>query len=477
MKKPKRIVSVAIDSLSDEGNGLGAFILGGGELPPPNGKADGARRLAEVPFTLPSEQANALLLSKKRGIYRTLLEEVTHPSPQRIAPRCLHFTLCGGCRWQHMEYGAQLSNKQKTIEKLFQDLGKIEPILPCDPPWAYRNKMEFSFSQNAQRERFLGLMIAGSRGKVFNLTECHLVDPWFAACVKAVRQWWGETDLEAYHPLKNTGSLRTLTVREGQRTGDRMVFLTVSGTPEYALKKHQIDSFVAFVKEAVLPVMAGELSVFMRIQQVAKGSPTQFFEMHLDGPDHIREKLQIGEKTLEFTVSPTAFFQPNTRQAEKIYNLALELAEISSNEVVYDLYCGTGILALCAAQKAAEVVGIEIVLEAVLDAEQNGKRNGCDNAQFIGGDVGTVLQRLHEEGRRKPDVVFVDPPRAGLDPKAIGEILKLNPKRIVYVSCNPKTQAGNIPPFLEKGYRIAVIQPIDQFPQTIHCENIVVLTL
>ena len=464
MQKPKRIVSVTIDSLSDKGNGLGNFLIDNGE-----------ERRAEVPFTLPGEKAKALLLSKRGGVYRSLLEEVETTASNRIPARCVHFSICGGCRWQHISYEEQLRLKEEAIGNLFQPFGKVEPIIPCDPPWEYRNKMEFSFSMNAQKEGFLGLMIDGSRGKVFNLTECYLVHPWFAECVKAVRSWWRETVLEAYNAFKDTGSLRCLTVREGQRTGDRMVYLTVSGNSEYALNRQQIDSFVAFVKEAVLPLGEGELSIFLRIQQIAKGSPTQFFEMHLDGPDHIRERLRIGARELEFKVSPTAFFQPNTQQAEKIYQKAIELAQIPAKGVVYDLYCGTGTLSLCAAQASEEVVGIELVPEAVLDAEANAKQNKCGNVQFFGGDVGAVLEKLASESKRKPDVVFVDPPRVGLDPKAIAQVLALSPERIVYISCNPKTQAQNIPSFLEKGYRVETVQPVDQFPQTLHCENIVVL--
>lgn len=464
MNKPKRIVSVTIDSLTSRGNGLGTFFL-----------PDGQKREAEVPFTLPSETANALLLSKRGGVFRSLLEEVVTLSPLRITPRCIHFGTCGGCRWQHLPYPDQLVLKQKNIINLFQQYGTPLPIVPSEP-WQYRNKMEFSFSQNGEKERFLGMMIDGSRGKVFHLNECFLVNPWFAGCVKGVRSWWKESGLDAYHPFKDSGSLRTLTVREGQRSGDRMVVLTVSGNPEYALNKQQIDSFVAFVKEASLPLENGELSIFLRIQQIAKGSPTQFFEMHLDGPDVVREKLHIAGKELEFQISPAAFFQPNTRQAEKIYNLAIDLAKITPQALVYDLYCGTGTLTLCVAQRAQKVVGIELGLEAVLDAEANAKRNGCNNVEFIGGDVGTILQRFQGENRPKPSVVFVDPPRAGLDAKAILQILNLAPERIVYISCNPKTQSENIPPFLEQGYRVETIQPVDQFPHTVHCENIVVLS-
>lgn len=474
-KDKKRIVTVEVTEFSSRGNGRGTF-----DLP------DGKKAEVEVPFTIPGDQAQALLLRKRGGLYKSLLEEITRPSPERIPPRCIHFGVCGGCRWQQISYEKQLHLKQIQVEHLFAPFLThrvlMNSILPCLPPWNYRNKMEFTFSTSVQKEHYLGLIIDSSRGKVFNLTECHLVNGWFAECVKAVRSWWRETGLDAYYPPRNVGSLRTLTLREGQYTGDRLLMLTVSGNSDYALKKQQIESFCAFVRDAIEPSESDKhLSIFIRIQQAVKGVATNFFEMHLYGPDVLHEVLHVVPKpgqnplALTFAISPTAFFQPNTRQAEQLYSLALQLAEIDSEEVIYDLYCGTGTLGICAASVAKKVIGIELVPEAVLDAKANAEANDCHNIEFFGGDVATVLEEMQQTGQPKPTLIFVDPPRVGLDPKAIQHILRLAPRKILYISCNPATQANNLPPFLEAGYKLKVLQPVDQFPQTLHVENILVL--
>ena len=197
-------------------------------------------------------------------------------------------------------------------------------------------KWNFLFSQNKAGDHFLGLMIAKGRGRVLDLQECHLVQPWFIDVLKAVRAWWKESGLKAYHFYKDTGSLRTLTLREGQRTGDKMVMLTVSGNPEFAIQEPQLKSFLA-----ALPP-SENLSVFVRVHQIAKGSPTQFYELHVQGPDHITESLTIQGRPLLFKISPTSFFQPNTAQAEVLYSRALDMLALSPEALVYDLYCSTG---------------------------------------------------------------------------------------------------------------------------------------
>ena len=471
--KKKKYLEADIFAFSAKGNGIGQGV-----------SLEGKPVDVEVPFAIPKDKVKSLLLRKRGGIYKSLLEEILVASPDRVEPRCIHFGTCGGCRWQQISYEYQLSLKQAYITKSFGAYLKglaIQPILPCQPPWNYRNKMEFSFSSNAQKDRFLGLMMDSSRGKVFNLTECHLVTPWYAECVQAVRGWWQASDLEAFHPFKNTGSLRTLTLREGQRTGDRLVMLTVSGNPDFALKKHHLESFVKVLKESFTPLQ-GALSIFLRIHQAVKGTETQFFEMHLDGPDHIREILHVSSKNeepplpLQFKISPTAFFQPNTAQAEKLYSLAIQLSDLKPHEIVYDLYCGTGTLGIAASRFCQSVVGIEIAPEAVLDAKANAALNNCQNVSFLGGDVQVVLENIFaEKNHPLPDVVFTDPPRVGLGVKAIQQILKLSPKKIVYISCNPSSQSQDLPLFLEAGYFIKCIQPVDQFPQTVHVENILVL--
>lgn len=219
----------------------------------------------------------------------------------------------------------------------------------------------------------------------------------------------------------------------------------------------------------------------MRIQQIAKGRPTNFYEMLLYGPDHIRETLYLpveGQppQPLHFRISPSAFFQPNTAQAERLYERALKLADLTSDSLVYDLYCGTGTLGICAAKHVKQVVGIELSPESVLDARENLKENGLSNVVIRAGDVGQVLANLAQETKQHPDVVMVDPPRAGLDPKAIEHVLALQAPKLIYISCNPATQAANLDPLLKGGYRLQAVQPVDQFPQTVHVENIVVLT-
>lgn len=474
--KKKRIVELDIVQFSPKGNGLGFYLL-----------PDGSSHKVEVPFTMPGDKIRCLLLSKRAGVYASLLEEIVQPSPDRVTPKCRHFATCGGCRWQHMTYENQLQQKERWIHQLFSPylthLVNVKPIQPCLPPWVYRNKMEFSFTSNAVKDPFLGLFMDSSRGKVFNLQECHLVNDWFAEVVKATRQWWQESQLEAYHPYKNTGSLRTLTVREGIHTEDRLVILTVSGNPDFALKRHDLETFVAFVRDAIEPLNPqANLSIFLRIQQIAKGTPTNFYELHLYGPDHLRETLHIAinpttpPQTLHFKVSPTAFFQPNTKQAEKLYSLALAHADIQQDSIVYDLYCGTGTLGICAAKTAKQVIGIEIAPESTLDAQDNANTNGLSNIVFLTGSVPDVIQTIRQEQKYPlPDIVVLDPPRAGLDPEAIRQVIQLQPKKIVYISCNPTTQANNLKEFISANYRLKVLQPVDQFPQTFHVENIAVL--
>ncbi len=475
-RKKQRIVEVRIHQFSKEGHGVGSA-----ELP------DGSSVSVEVPFTIPGDVVRAELLSKRKGRYTSLMQELVTPSPQRITPRCVHFGTCGGCRWQQISYDKQLHQKETLVRECFSSYGIPEelfhPILTCDPPWYYRNKMEFSFSNNKAKDRFLGLVMQGSKGKVFNLTECHLTHPWFVEGVKATDRWWNESGLDAYHPFANTGSLRTLIVREGRRTGDRLVMLTVSGNPDFALNKRHLDSFVGALREAIEPISPDQkLSIFLRIQQIAKGTPTNFYEILLYGPDHIRETLYIDDRegeaprSLTFQISPTAFFQPNTEQAERLYSRALRLAEIPPRGVVYDLYCGTGTLGLCAASLAKQVIGIEMTPESVLDARTNAKLNGIENYTVHQGDVGQVLSRLKAEGNLPPaDLVMVDPPRAGLDEQALNQLIALKPAKILSISCNPMTQSANIGALIEKGYELTAIQPVDQFPQTVHVENIVML--
>lgn len=375
-------------------------------------------------------------------------------SEESIEPKCRHFRLCGGCSFQHVPYDEQLEQKKAFVSRCFDRA--VEPIISSDPAWRYRNKMEFSFSQARSGEKFLGLM--KKRGRVENLEECYLTQHWFIDFLKAARDWWIEREIKAYYPPANTGLLRTLTLREGVHSKEKMAVLTVSDEcfPEEDLE--------AFINE-----MPAVDSLILRRQILQKKVPTRFEERLLKGKDHIHEILHgANGQPFRFRIKAASFFQPNTLQAEVIYQKAIEFAAFSGSESLLDLYCGTGSLGIFAASQVQNVVGIEIVPEATEDAEANIALNGIKNMRVLLGDVQERLSDLIDQ----PDIVFVDPPRAGLGPKAIAHLLRMQPKKIIYVSCNPVTQAADCQ---ELGYSIERLQPIDQFPHTPHVENIALL--
>lgn len=474
--RKKELIRVEIDSFNKKGNGIGEIYK--------EGEVVGS---AEVPFAIPSDEVFARVVKKQKNSYLSLLEEVIQPSPKRIAPKCVHFGKCGGCRLQHMAYADQLQYKESYVRNCFNSILSpdvdFRPIISSPEEWRYRNKMEFSFASDANKNLFLGLAMDSSHGKIMDVTECHLVNSWFAETLSAVRKWWKESGLDAFHAHSNTGSLRNLTVREGKKTGDRLVMLTVSGNPDYALNKHQLESFVAKVREVAEPYdPLRKLSIFLRIQQVAKGMPTNFYEMLLYGSDHIRELLEVkidanqSSQCLQFHVSPTAFFQPNSLQAENLYSVALQMLGVTKGSVIYDLYCGTGTLGICAAKNAKMVVGIEVSPESALDARVNAALNGIDNITILSGAVRHILKQIKDDPAiPMPDLIVVDPPRPGLDPEAIEGLISLQASKILYISCNPETLAADVGHLIKCGYRLKAVQPVDQFAQTPHVEVITIL--
>lgn len=418
------------------------------------------------------------LVVEVRSKQRAFIKQITHLSPYRTTPKCSHAPSCGGCSWQQVDYLFQLEQKQQRVHELFASFIKeecsLKPILSCDKIWQYRNKMEFSFSQDRSGQQFLGLFLAARKNDVFNLQECWLVSDWFSSVVAQVRLWWKQSGLSAYR-LDNTGSLRTLIVRQSMRTSDKLVMLTVSGRPEYALNKHLIKKFV----QAILLTVpkTDRISIFLRIQQTIKGQPTQFFEMHLHGPDHILEHLIIGCKTLTFKISPTSFFQPNPQQAEKLFLAALQAIQGRKKHIL-DLYAGTATLSIVFAKVADKVTAIELNPHAVFDAKVNKELNHIENLEIICGDVGQKMQELKSHPDFiPPDLIIIDPPRTGLDSKAIKSLLEIGCQEILYISCNPITQANDIQLLMQKGYQLVLLQPVDQFPHTVHIETIALLRL
>jgi len=472
-KKKNKIEQLAVTEFSKRGNGLALLE-----------RSNSPAVLVEIPFTVPGDVILAKLLHKKGDRYKAELQEIITPSKDRVPARCVHFGYCGGCRYQQISYEHQLKLKESQVRNFFSDLlgphVDFRPIAGCKEPWYYRNKMEYTFLTDINGEKHLGFIKEGSKGLVFDIQECHLANKWFIDALKVVKKWWEDSNIVSYR--KNKGTLQTLTLREGQHTNDRMVILSVSGSQEWALQAKQIDDLVARLKAALEPNgPTNQLSIILRIKQVEEGITTNVYDMLLYGPGFIRETLTIQvyedvpSTKLEFHIGSSDFFQPNPKQTEKFYSMALNIAKIPKDAVVYDLYCGTGTLGLCISKFVKQVIGIEFWPESAANARNNAKRNHCNNVTIFSGAVRHTLHQLPEQKIPPPDVVMVNPPRSGLDPEALRHLLDLSPPKILYVSCNPETQAQNVIHLKEQGYRLITVQPVDQFPQTSSIECVCVL--
>ena len=455
-----RIFRLKVTDYSKKGHGLAFLEVGEGKTPVK----------VEIPSAAIGEHLEVKIEKKRGKVYRAKIVKMIQASSARILPRCEHANFCGGCSWQHIEYRSQLEQKEKSIRALFGSIPGLffHPIIPAEKPWHYRNKMEFSFSENRSGEKFLGLVETFSRRKVLNLNHCHLVSSWFTQITQAVFEWWNARSLKPFHPPSGTGSLDSLIVREGIRTGQRMVTLNISGNQDHFVKKTDLTTF----KKAILRVSPKErTSIYLRIRRAEKNQATTFYEMHLHGPDALHETLFIKGKPFHFRISPTSFFQPNTLQAEKIYEKALDLAHPTSSMRVYDLYAGSGSIGMIFAPFVKKVLAIEQSAYAVCDAKVNIQLNQIDNMNIVCADVKEILSKFSLSA----DLVIVDPPRSGLDQALIKRLLIIRPKKILYISCNPLIQSENIFTLIEHGYQLQAIQPVDQFPHTPHIGTISLL--
>lgn len=473
--KQPRIVELEVSALSNKGHGLSWL------------DDEGKRSIqVEVPFTVPGDKVKVQLLKKSGGLYYSKLLEIITPSNQRVVPRCKHFGVCGGCRLQHIPYEQQLQHKESYVRRCFERVLSpdvaFNTILASPQPWNYRNKMDYTFLKKEGKDARLGLIQEGSISRIIEIEECHLANPWFIDALKAVKKWWQQENEKHSQIEKEIGKLQTLTLREGFRTGDRMVVLTVSCHPDFELQANKLEKFVEAMRQQLTPENPqSHLSIYLRIQQMGKGITTSMYEMLLSGPGHIREILNIKvfddvpAVSLNFEIGPSNFFQPNPLQTERFYALALRMANIPRDAVVYDLYCGAGTLGLSIAKHVKQVIGIELSPESALSASNNAKRNGFQNVTIMSGAVRHALLQIPEKKLPPPDIVIVNPPRSGLDPLAIENVLALNAPKILYVSCNPVSQAKNIEYLMQKGYQLKKVQPVDQFPQTYQVENIAIL--
>ncbi|WP_168210602.1 23S rRNA (uracil(1939)-C(5))-methyltransferase RlmD [Persicimonas caeni] len=481
-----------IDGLSLKGLGTAAFpcVVGPQE--------ESKDYTMQVRKAVPGDRVRVSVERRKKRTITARIDEILEPSPMRIEPRCKHFGRrevrgegCGGCTLQLMSYRHQLANKERIIKGLMQgrgvDPGHVMPIIGQDEPWYYRNKMEFSFGDTADREFALGLYPKGYRYEVLNLDECYLQSEFVSEFLPKVRQWAIERGLAPYQGNKDEGFLRTLTIREGKRTGERMIELTTTHDETALCDGKEMAAadiaqmFCGFVVFACEQMGESVSSLYWTQHRAVRGEPTRFIEHHLYGSPVLVEQMHLpDDQVLSFEIHPRAFFQPNTLQAEVLYAQVLEKTGLRDAERgkarVLDLYCGTGTIGLCMAPYAKHVVGIELQPDAVDNARQNAGQNGIDNVTFFAGDVGDVLsQDDFKKAAGAVDIVVVDPPRAGLLPEAREQLKQIDAPRLVYVSCNPKALARDLAELCEFGYTIETIQPVDMFPHTYHVENVALL--
>ena len=433
-----------------------------------------------VPFVVPGDVVDIKLLKQKKTYCEGKMVAVKRPSQLRIKPVCPHFGICGGCKWQTLKYEEQLKAKQQQVVDNLERLGnvdcsKISAICGSDRVVRYRNKLEYTFSTKAwkasidspdEQDGALGFHIPGMFDKVLNIDSC-ILQPELSDRIRLhVREYAKQNGLAYYDIRNHTGFLRNLVVRNTEE-GEWMVIVIVAEDKNellIPLLKSISDKFsevtsLQYIVNSKMNDSYGDLDV-----KLYSGSP------------YITERMRKydGQGYLEFRINPKSFYQTNSQQAQKLYSFVADFAELSGDEVVYDLYTGTGTIAQFVAGMCKKVVGIEYVPEAIADARINAENNGIANVTFFDGDMAQILTDDFVTQNGTPDVVITDPPRAGMHEKVVKQLLNMAPRKIVYVSCNPATQARDLK-LLSDLYEVGRIQPVDMFPHTQHIENVVEL--
>jgi 23S rRNA (uracil1939-C5)-methyltransferase len=421
-------------------------------------RADGL--VVFVQGAVPGDRVRAAVTKAKRGYAEAGVVELLDPSPERIEPRARH----PGAPWQVLPYERQLEEKERQVRDALERLGgfespPVEPIVPAVEQWRYRNKLEYSFGAGPDGELVLGFHRPGRWNEIDDVSEDLLASRRVDEVRERVKAWCRDEGLSPWDRRDGSGFLRNLVVREGRRTG--------------LLQARIVTSAGDFRAAEVAEVAGADSFLWTRTGGVAE-TTRDGETRQLVGPVKIAEELDALGARLRFEVSPEAFLQVNTEMAERLYASAAELAGLTGRERVFDLFSGIGTIGLALATAAGEVWGVEVVERAVADAERNARLNAIDNARFFAGDVRTSVRPLVEQAGR-PDVVVVDPPRAGLSAKIVRRVLETEPRRIVYVSCNPTTLAPNARQIADAGYRLAAVRPVDMFPQTPHIECVALL--
>lgn len=433
-----------------------------------------------VPYCVPGDVVDLQVTKKKHSFMEARVERLVKPSEHRCEPVCKHYGECGGCKWQILPYEDQLRYKQQQIIDNLTRIGKVElpeisPILGSKHVYEYRNKLEFTFSdrkwlswdviraagglEHVDTAYGVGFHIPNCFDKVLDITECHLMPDINNRIRNGIRTFAREHGISFYNEHTHQGQLRTLIIRTNHR-GEVMLIVVWGEAPDMRLMEYLQQTFLKIV--SLLYVVNRKLNDTISDQEVHVFA----------GQDHIMEQME----DLQFKVGPKSFYQTNTEQAYELYKVAREFACLTGNELVFDLYTGTGTIANFVAHQAKQVIGIEYVPEAIEDAKVNARLNRLDNTLFFAGDMKDILNRDFIAQYGRPDVIITDPPRAGMHEDVVKTILAAEPKRIVYVSCNPATQARDLN-LLDEKYKVTRVQPVDMFPHTQHVENVVQLTL
>ena len=431
-----------------------------------------------VEYAVPGDVVNVKIIKKKKNYMEGVITSMIKPSEQRMEPFCEHFGICGGCKWQHLPYEMQLQAKQQQVYDQLVRIGhlsipEISPIIPSDNTRYYRNKLEFTFSSkrwiygdenpeelSPQERCGLGFHVGRFFDKVLDIKHCWLQKEPSNRIRLFMKDYALSHGLEFYNIRENTGFLRNMVVRSNT-AGDIML------TVVFAFEDHSLmDPFLSSIYEAFPEIKSLYYVIHSKLNDSISDQECILFR----GDDAIWERME----NLRFKIGPKSFYQTNSEQAYKLYSAARNLAALEGGEVVYDLYTGTGTIAQFVSAKASKVVGIEYVKEAIDDANVNAEANGITNCSFYAGDMKDVLTSDFIKENGTPEVMIIDPPRAGMHPDVVKTILEAAPQRIVYVSCNPASQARDLAMMSEK-YEITAVQPVDMFPQTIHVENICAL--
>ena len=465
MRKQKVIEGIQITGIADKGYGVGRDEQG---------------KVYFVETAVPGDVVTVRTRRFKKGTAFCSIESFQHKSEKRVASFCAHYELCGGCKWQHLGYADQLQEKQKHVENSIVRIGKVQPeeILPicgAEKTQFYRNKLEFTFSDSRwlteeevkseveiSDRSALGFHKPGTFDKIIDIDKCYLQDDPSNEIRLFLRSYGREHNIPFYNVRSHKGFLRNIIIRTST-TGEVMIILIVASSN---------DQWIADMLNALIEAVPSISSAYYVINEKHNSSYTDLPMHHFFGKEGMTEKL--GNITYE--IGPKSFFQTNPFQAKQLYDITKSFADLQGHETVYDLYTGLGSIALYMADQCKQIVGIEEIPEAIEFAKKNQKLNNIENASFHAADVKDLLDETFANTYGKPDVIITDPPRVGMHKDVVETIMALSPKKIVYVSCNPTTQARDINILLSK-YKLEKMQAVDMFPHTDHIENVALLSL